>query len=789
MTKATIYGWMLGLLWGWMSLNLCAQPPALPELKADGAIVRGKLENGVRYALWPDATFKGCFTISLMRKDSLCFQEKFNAARKSIAIDSVLYRAFTDTREAIVRQPEQSGSDNTVILVVGDFKKDDILARLQHLSVVLPSHQSSWKRADREAWEDKAPALTVRKTDAGHALISYALYSRAIDEKWGATIIPTVAERSWLLLERIAKRRLELALESGNIAYGGIRSRYRAARGVESHDVFSLEVAVEEEQAALAAAHLCRVLEDLRSGQVQENEVEAAAKQYLFARFDRQLRPLSLQARTLRLFYSYLYPCDLASEQEKTRFFTAKKYNATDDKKRFDRFASRMIRVPAEGMALDGGKAFAIGSVASAGGPALNFQDTSAFAGAIRPCKVLRSVAEGTTGGSMIFFENGTRVIYKKKACEGRFYFSYIFDGGTSRLTDPGGVAWTEDIFYAGRINGYSVKDFISLLAAGGIDLQFSASYSAITLSGSCPEKNLSSLLKALIALTGHFRVPEENLDYRVRCAGIPFYQDENERARREVSGLLHPEFAWNPDKGAAGATADNLREVSGLLRESFRSSQNATLFLQGNLAERRLIRKLRRFMDQFPTDGRSLRRNYATMLTVSGTTRVGDIGDDKAMLITSSFNYGTGLDQQLTKEIALTLVQDRLRDHLAGIGVRCRISDQVIFQPVENVELSIRLSGSPMQALRMVNECLRDMGDGNVSEAAFRRAAAELYARIQAQEGSPFYWRDLIFNRLVYGKDYRNQLKPRLDKLSREDVSRFCGQWLTAGRVEYVLE
>lgn len=787
MTKSTRYGWILGLLWGWMSLNLYAQP--LPGLKADGAIVRGKLENGVRYALWPDASFKDCFTISLMRKDSLCFQERFSKARKSTAIDSVLFLAFTDTKEAIARQPDQIGSDNTVILVTGDFKKDDMLARLQHLSVALPSHQSSWKREERQALEDIEPTLTVRKMQSGHALLRYSLFVPALPEALQATIVPTVSERSWSMLQQITQRRLELALERGNIAYGGIRVRHKAARKVESHDTFTLEVAVEEDKVALTVAHLCRVLNDIRSGLVEKNEVEAAANRFLFGRFDRQLRPVPLHTRTFRLYYSYLYPGDLASEHEKTRFFTSKKYNAKADKKRFDRFASRMIRIPSRWIAPEEDYALAIDSIGSAGGPHLNFQDTSAFAGSTHSCKLTRNIAEGTTGGSMYFFENGTRVIFKKRACEGRFYYSYIFDGGLSRLSDPGGMAWTEDLFYAGRINGYAAKDFISLLAAGGIDLQFSASYSAVMLSGSCPEKKLSSLLKALIALTGHFRVAEEDLDYRLRCAGIPFYQDESEQARRQVSGLLHPEFAWNPDRETAGATVDNLREVSALLRETFRSTQHATLFLQGNLAERRLTRKLRRFMDQFPTDGRSLRRNYATMLTASGTTRVGDIGDDKAMLITSSFNYGTGMEQQLTKELALALAQDRLRDSLAAIGVRCRISEQVIHQPVENVELSIRLSGSPMQALRIVNECLREMGDGNVPEAAFQQAAAELYARILAQERSPFYWSDIVYNRLVYGKDYRNRTKQILDRLTREDVSRFCEQWQRAGRVEYVLE
>ncbi|MBO7509597.1 MAG: hypothetical protein J6T35_00285, partial [Bacteroidales bacterium] len=135
MVKLKISRWMCLGVTGLASLYLGAQTPSIPDLKTDKAIIQGQLENGVRYALWPDASFKDCFTISLIQKDSICFQEKFNAVRKGTAVDSVFYRAFTTTRDAIAAHPEQFGCDNTMIFVTGDFKKEDILARMQPLSV------------------------------------------------------------------------------------------------------------------------------------------------------------------------------------------------------------------------------------------------------------------------------------------------------------------------------------------------------------------------------------------------------------------------------------------------------------------------------------------------------------------------------------------------------------------------------------------------------------------------------------------------------------------------------
>ncbi|MBP5539564.1 MAG: hypothetical protein J6X69_07075 [Bacteroidales bacterium] len=778
----------LGLT-GLFSLYLGAQPPSIPDLQADKAIVRGELDNGVRYALWPDASFKDCFIISLIQKDSICFQEKFNATRKGPAVDSVFYRAFAATRDAIAAQPKQFGCDNTMIFVTGDFKKEDILARMQHLSVVLPRHQSQWKRKERPAWEDIPPTLQVQETGDGHVILTYKLYSPATDENLNATIIPTIVERSWTLFGRILERRVECALEAGGIPYGGVSARFKMAQGLENHHLFSLQTVVAQADEARTAERIYRVLEDLRTGLVSEGEVEAASNSYLFGRFDRQLRPVTPSVQALRLFRSYLYNNDLASDREKTEFFTSKKYFPNEDKKRFDRFTARSVRIPAFCTTTDGEIRVSLDNLPPTKGPVLHFADTMSFPGKTKACKVARTITEGTTGGSMFFFENGTRVVYKQKSCGKRVYYTFVFEGGMAQLTNTDGAAWMEDIFYAGRVNGYRMKDFMSLLAAGGIDLYFTASHAALTLAGSCEENKVSSLLKALIALTGHWRVEEKDWDFITRCAQIPSYKDPVQRARLQVSRQLHPGYAWDLDKNNVTPSMEALREVAGLIRGCFRSTRNATLFMQGNIPERRIVSKLRQFMDQFPVDGRHDKRNPATMLTVSGTTRMGDIAPEKPVLIVSSFNYPTGLDQQLVKEIAIALAQDRLRMNLAGVGVRCRIRENIIYQPVENVELFIRLSGSGMDAMHIVNETLREMGNGKIPKASFEGAIAELLSRTRAQENSPFYWRDILFNRVVYGKDYHNRVKDRLEKLSQEEVSRFCAQWAEAGRVEYVME
>ena len=160
MKKRLRAGWMLGTLCA-LAVSMQAQAAELSDLAPDAAIIQGTLDNGVRYALWPGEIKNDTYSIALVRKDSLCFIEEISKARKESSPDSVFFRAFRETQAAIAAAPEDCGTDNSLLFVVGDFNKEDILSRMRHLSVILPAHTSSWKRAERDAWKESAPALSA----------------------------------------------------------------------------------------------------------------------------------------------------------------------------------------------------------------------------------------------------------------------------------------------------------------------------------------------------------------------------------------------------------------------------------------------------------------------------------------------------------------------------------------------------------------------------------------------------------------------------------------------------
>ena len=776
MKKRLRAGWMLGTLCA-LAVSMQTQAAELSDLAPDAAIIQGTLDNGVRYALWPGEIKNDTYSIALVRKDSLCFIEEISKARKESSPDSVFFRAFRETQDAIAAAPEACGTDNSLLFVVGDFNKDDILSRMRHLSVMLPAHTSSWKRAERDAWQESAPALSVQPLGDGFALLEYSLWTKAIEEKYLSTIVPAVSERSWAMLSRILDRRMETTLRQRDIAFNGLQVLYRPAAGTETSNRFTIRLNVDATDGTAASQALCDVLEDLRTGGSTHQEIESAARHYLIGRQNRQMRAVSDKEKIRRLFSAYLYHTDLAPEEVKTQFFASRKYKAGEDKQRFDRFAARTLRLPAGHQAQKGASV----------PPKLNFSDTLAFPNPAGRIKLSRSVKEGTSGGSFLFFENGTTAVYKKMPCGGRVYFSFIFDGGNSRLRHPEASAYVEDMFYAGSVNGYPVKDFLSLLAASETDIRLRCGFSALVLEGSCRQDKLSSLLKALVTLTGHFKVNEKDIDYPLECEKIPFRPGTGEKAQNEIAGILHPEFGWHADKTAVKADRQLLTDAAQLLRNSFRSCQNGTLVLEGNIPERRLNRKLRSFMGMFPTDSRGKSRNYATMLTLAGTLRVGRLSPGRELFIASSFDCPAGMDQMLRRDIALSMAREKLSAALGEGNVQ--LFTRRTIHPKENLDIAIYLPRADEQQLRTCLDIIGRMASGAISEDAFRRAVAGYEAAVKIQETSPFYWKELILNRLVYGKDYRNNLQGRLEKLTTEDIRAFFRQWVGAGRVEYVAE
>lgn len=776
MKKRLRAGWMLGMLCA-LTMSMQAQAAELSDLAPDGSIIQGMLDNGIRYALWPGKTRNDSYSIALVRKDSLCFIEKINKARKESSPDSVFFRAFHETQAAIAAAPDACGTDNSLLFVVGDFNKEDILSRMRHLSVILPAHTSSWKRAERDAWQESVPALSVQPLGDGFALLEYSLLTKAIEEKYLSTIVPAVSERSWTMLSHILRRRMETTLQQRGIAFNGLQVRYKPAVGTEASNRFTVRLSVEAINGTAATQALCDVLEDLRTGGSSPQEIESAARYHLIERQSRQMRAVSDKDKIRRLFSAYLYHTDLAPEEAKTHFFASRKYKADEDKQRFDRFTARTLRLPAGHQAQKGASV----------PPKLNFSDTLAFPNPTGRIKLSRTVKEGTSGGSFIFFENGTTAVYKKMPCDGRVYFSFIFDGGSSRLRHPEASAYVEDMFYAGSVNGYPVKDFLSLLAAGETDIRLRCGFSALVLEGSCRQDKLSSLLKALITLTGHFKVNEKDIDYPLECEKIPFRPGAREKAQHEIDGILHPEFGWRADKAAGKADRQLLSDAAHLLRSSFRSCQNGTLVLEGNIPERRLNRKLRSFMGMFPTDGRSESRNYATMLTLAGTLRIGDLFPGRKLFIVSSFDYPAGMDQMLKRDVALSMAAEKLNAALGDGNIR--LFTRRTIHPKENLDIALYLPHADEQQCRTCLDLIGRMAAGAISEDAFRRAVAGYEAEVKIQETSPFYWKELIYNRLVFGKDYRNNMQDRLGKLTTEDIRSFFQQWAGAGRVEYVAE
>ncbi|MBP5398604.1 MAG: hypothetical protein J6Y32_08305 [Bacteroidales bacterium] len=760
-------------------LPAAAEDGVFSRLPDDKAIVHGSLDNGLRYSLWPSAEDKGHFLIALLQQDRLTRLESVNTAQKASAADSILYSYFITVKETCEKDSLAYGTDNCRILAAGDFDAKDLLARMRSLSVALPAHQSAWEQPVREAGGEHRCRLERHALSDGSILLRYTLCAPAVNDSLSGTIVPLVSRRSWEMLSDILPGRIRGAMHAMGLACGAAECHFVPAYGLENRDSLCLDIVVASEEADQATGLLFGVLEEIRTGKTDENIIHAASNRFFFNRWSRERNFVSARERIERLKDAVLYRTDLASEPSKTEFFTSKKYKSAEEKTRFDRFAAWAIRLP-EGVSP---------AKELPQAPRIDLSDTTAFAKAASRIRVTRSIEEAMAGATLLDFENGTSAAYKKMECGHRAWFSYVINGGEALLEHPEVSSCLETVFLSGTVNGYRTEDFLAMLAAAGIDIRFSSSFSSIMLSGSCEEKKISCLMKALVALCGHFQADESLFPLLSREQDLAgsYFPDAESEALSLALGRMHPEFAWSSAHARGPVSPEALKDAARVLRSSFRSAQNARLCLVANIPERRIQSKLRQYMGQFHTERRLYARYSIPYLTLSGTMRLGLLENGGSLLTVSSFDAPGGLDHQLCEHVAVSMVRERLcRELGTDISIRIRRT----LHPKENLDIvSLFPESVSKEGMHRLETILDEMASGAVGEAAFKRAVADEHNLSQSLEGSPFYWMDLLYNRQVYGKDYRTGLSDRLDKLSVQGVSAFCQRWKNAGRVEVVLE
>ena len=774
--------------WGKKTANTAPVVKSIPTLEREKSIEDGKFENGLCYTLWPVKEESGSYYVGLLQADTLRYSQKIQHVQKAFAADSVLYDVFCQVRDSINAKPRQYGTNNSRLLVVGDFDKKDFLSRAKPLSVICPQGKSTQERQPFPHRDSIHLSYRTQEIGDSTTLIVLNVLGTSFPEKLLNTIIPTVSERSWFIMKEVLNRRLKRALAQADIPVGKILFLHQLRTGEDNSERFNIKLAIPTQDSSTALQHIFRVIHEVRKGETTPNEIKCAAQKFLISQYDKQQQTEFNDEKLNRLTSYYLYQTDLAPKTAKTQFFTRHKFNSEQEKKRFDRFAAHYFKdIPYTDAEMTAKTGDAADWTAA---PKLNFEDTCYFAEeSEKKIKLIRSIKEGTSGGTMSFYENDTKTIYKKMDCGKRVYFSFVFDGGFSLLEHPQAAAYVEDVFAAGSVNGYPMEDFLSLLAADETDIRFSADFSAIRLYGSCREERVSSLMKALVALTGHFTVNPEIYPYLSRCEKVSsyFYQNSEDKVYAELFPQLHPDFPWTEKRSNSAPSEEILEDAARMIRESFRANKNSTLFLCGNLREKRMQAKLQRFMGQFHCETRPRHRIDDSMLTMSGMIRKGSSDAQKSGMIVSSFDYSSGQDALICAKVALSIFGERLRDALTPLGIRCRLSDQQRIHPKENLELTIGFSSAPEEVFALFEQCLDDLVKNAVSEETLKRERHKYECRATAQEKSPFYWNGLVYQRIVYGKDYRNNQAKCLKELSAAALQQFFQQWKNAGRVEVI--
>lgn len=522
--------------------GLMARAQGLAPLPADSRIVVGTLPNGITYHLCSNASKKGFADFALVRKGPVDqFEARYSLAglpgfEETAPYEFLARHGIGCGREGYIRYegdatiynfrdvPVTSVLDTTLlmifnivdrhpetqdIVVAGDINTSAVVERLKVLSMMVPQRAAAPEEA-AYVWKPETERIVLRSKKA----VGVSYKSPRTPRENMATAQPVVTSKFSIELGMIVKTRVERALNAAGIPFESVVVSHTSSSQTPGDEIYDFKVITSPEFSPAAASVLGAELSDLdRLGASQAEYQEA--RNELFRNADIIVGGTAGQDSTIvrRCVASYLYGASLASPETVIGFFTSKAMDIAKETALFNSFAGAILdrqknltlSVLSDGDA----EAFDEGwmnAEKSLDVKVIEFPDTLGLKTTPYKFKVKRSVPEPISGGTLITYSNGVRVIYSRNtSMRGRFAYSLLLRGGGNILGEMTAEeqAKLPEKLLCGNIAGLDGYAFRRMLTCNGIVMRPAVTPVAMTLTGSAPSDKLGLLMKSLLSISG----------------------------------------------------------------------------------------------------------------------------------------------------------------------------------------------------------------------------------------------------------------------------------------------
>lgn len=844
--------------------SILMQGQSLPSLGIAKEISKGELPNGIEYYLVTNPSDKGFADYALAKKGSSDADKERRTlddlahfgerkAYRFLAENGVAYSSsgFINHSEqasvfsfANVPVHNQAVADSTLLMVMdlaaksdnpqaivisGDINASKIKERMELLSMTVSRLRDN-NSVYEYKWEPKDSLRLVMSENLSSdvAMIRLIYSTERLSKDKLDSPQPLLTYSYAKILADIFTKRVEFAFDQAGIALAGVETQYQDCSQSAEDERYYFSVYTSVACLDEATEELASVLSSLDSFGAEGYEFRAA-KHRLLESANRMsgIRYLSNKQYVDKCVSSYLYGTDLAAASTTFGFIARNNLPLEQELPLFNSFASALLDLEANAVlrfdlpdvdAVDRDNLVSVfrsaWQEASVFEPETAKKSPSAFPFAQTPVKlrIRRENADPVSGGKLLSFSNGLRVIYRKMPLDAEFYYALMLRGGVAGVPElaEGESAFVGDMLSLCDVAGVRGSEFRARLAARGITMNSTASVSDLRVSGSAPTDDLALLLNALQALANNRTVNEEEfLKYK-----------RNESLRLDIKAMrprdfnpvldsiMRPQYEFALPKNIDKLRDDLPYRAEQYFETAFSKVNDGLLVLVGDFDEEELKKELCRLLGGFRVQSKFVQRpKVSSRLSLSSNSKAersrpglvgaAEVGVNVGMSAAAPFN----LKNYMTFKIAARGVELALIRELADLGVTVNVLCRNEAFPIERISLFINCrpcmqTGLPSgvtpasseQILTAVRRVLSDIENISLSDRDMKACKTRLISEYESSLANPEGIIDAVLIRYSDGRDVVSGYKEAINSVSKEGIKEVLSLLDEGADVEYTV-
>lgn len=822
----------------------------LPAFRTDPRINRGTLPDGIVYYLVSNNDTKSCADFTLVQKnyaDTAAARARLTRlgnfrdvspyrflTGKGIGYSRSGYVTYRDGSTIFsfrnVPTFDASASDSTLlvlfdiiresscpqaIIVSGDIDASRLADRMHVLSMTIPPLPEAPVPAGYE-WNPAAgPVCRVFPSGSAEtARIKVVISSPRVPAELMNTPQPVVAGMFACELDAILSERIRKAFRGAGIPLGDIDIFHNDSSVKEGDETFTVSLTTAPDAFEDALGALSSVLGGMDDGGAGLEEYRIV-RNALISEAVRQDLAVNNVRYTEKCIESYLYGASLASPAEERDFIVGKRLPAERELELFNNFAAALLD-PSKGVALEcflpGGKAdpgnvrkIFLESWASYSDfppEEITFHpaDTSVLKGSRSGSRVrLKSNSDDPiTGGRLLTFSNGMKVIFKKTDARGSFDYGLMVKGGYPNISGlkAGEAGFVKDMFDLRGIAGIPADDFRDMLVSKGITMEAAVSVSDIRVTGSAPSSGLPLLLNVLAALCDGQEADEGDLSYFKACRAVRSASEDMD-LKSELADMYSPGYVC-ADKSVTDSLQSSLpARAEKYFRSQFSRMNDGVLVISGDLDEASLQKTLTKELGAFVCGKASAARSRVKRETRDWWFTKA-VSGERAVAVSIIVDKPFSMEGYAAFRLASIVLQREVVKALAECGMYAEFHPEVEFFPSESYTMNIECrpcdaAGLPSSvsfpgsrtALNAVRSAIIRVSSSKVSPEELKACKAQLKSGMSSYYSKTSSRIDAAMTRYSVGRDIVTMYAAGVDSVSQDAVMSFLSAFGEGARME----